>query len=167
MSEHIAETGLSEGREYLTFLLADEEYAVEILRVEEIRVWSPVTRLPNSPKYVKGVLNLRGAIIPIIDLRTRFGLPTSEYGPTTVVIVVKVMSGEKERVMGIVVDAVMETYRILESQVLPPPKVHGQIDTEYLRGLATMDERMIVILDVDHVMNSGELAIVEMQGAEA
>lgn len=152
------QAGLS--RQFLTFLLADEEYAVDILRVQEIRGWMPVTRLPNTPDYLKGVLNLRGAIIPVIDLRRRFALESLDYGPTTVVVVLRVRSGGQERVMGVVVDAVAETYSIAEADIRPAPPI-GVINQEFIRGLATLDDKMIVVLDVDAMMNSGELALTD------
>ncbi|WP_084332482.1 chemotaxis protein CheW [Marinobacterium jannaschii] len=146
-------------RQCLTFILAGEEYAVDILRVQEIRGWGPVTFLPNTPDYLKGVLNLRGAIIPVVDLRIRFGLAPKEYGATTVVVVLRVLSGDRERIMGVVADAVAETYNIVESAILPPPAVHGAISSDFFEGLVTIDEKMIVILNVDELLNSGELAV--------
>lgn len=147
------------GRQFLSFLLDNEEYGIDILRVQELRGWTPVTYVPDMPDYLKGVLNLRGAIIPIIDLRQRFGLDKIEYGPTTVVIVVKVDSGSSERIMGIVVDAVAETYTLTQEQIQPPPQMGGVINSEYMLGLVSQDERMIVLMNVDELMNSGELAI--------
>lgn len=145
-------------RLYLSFIVAGEEYGVDILRVQEIRGWSSVTLLPNSPDYLKGVLNLRGAIIPVIDMRLRFGLPATAYGPMTVVVVLRVNTNGRERIMGVVVDAVAETYSVSDSDIAPPPQIKGAIDTEFLQGLLTVEEHMIVILNVDELMNSGELA---------
>lgn len=146
-------------RLYLSFLLSGEEYGIDILRVQEIRGWTSVTLLPNSPDYLKGVLNLRGAIIPVVDLRARFGLPPAVYGPMTVVVVLRVNSGNRERIMGVVVDAVAETYNIADSSLSPAPSMQGQIAQEFLKGLVTIDETMIVILNVDELMNSDELAV--------
>ena len=147
------------GQQFLSFLLDDEEYGIDILRVQELRGWTPVTYVPDMPDYLKGVLNLRGAIIPIIDLRERFGLQKVEYGPTTVVIVVKVDSGTTERIMGIIVDAVAETYTLTSEQIQPPPQMGGVINSEYILGLVSQDDRMIVLMNVDELMNSDELAI--------
>jgi len=146
-------------RQYLTFILATEEYAVDILRVQEIRGWTPVTLIPNAPDYLKGVLNLRGEIIPVIELRKRFGLPSIDYGPTTVVVVLKVLSGHAERVMGVVVDAVAETYNIDLDSIAAAPAVGGNIEAEFIDGLVTIDEKMLVLLDIDELMNSGELSM--------
>ncbi|NVK02593.1 MAG: chemotaxis protein CheW [Oceanospirillaceae bacterium] len=146
-------------RQYLSFLLDEEEYGVDILRVQELRGWTPVTRVPDMPSYLRGVLNLRGAIIPVVDLRCKFGLKEVEYGPTTVVIVVKVDSGKTERVMGIIVDAVAETYTLDIEKIQPAPKVGSAINAHFITGLVAQNERMIVLLDIDELMNSDELAV--------
>jgi len=146
-------------RQYLSFLLDDEEYGVDILRVQELRGWTPVTRVPDMPEYLRGVLNLRGAIIPVVDLRCKFGLQEVEYGPTTVVIVVNVDSGKTERVMGIIVDAVAETYTLDLETIQPAPRVGAAINARFITGLVAQNERMIVLLDIDELMNSDELAV--------
>jgi purine-binding chemotaxis protein CheW len=147
---------------YLTFVLATEEYAVDILRVQEIKGWSKVTMIPNTPNYICGVINLRGTIVPIIDLRERFQLEHQEYGPMTVVVVVKVVSANnKERIMGIVVDAVSDVYDVAETEIKPPPDFGSVISTEFVRGLATVDDKMVIVLDIDRLLNSNELAIVD------
>jgi purine-binding chemotaxis protein CheW len=147
---------------YLTFVLATEEYAVDILRVQEIKGWSKVTTIPNMPAYICGVINLRGTIVPIIDLRLRFHLERLDYGLMTVVVVVKVRSASgKERIMGIVVDAVSDVYDVTESEIKPPPDFGSVISTEFVKGLATVDDKMVIVLDIDKLLNSDELAIVE------
>jgi len=110
------------------------------------------------PEYLRGVLNLRGAIIPVVDLRCKFGLKPIKYGPTTVVIVVKVDSGSSERIMGIIVDAVAETYTLDLESIQPAPKVGSAINARFITGLVAQNERMIVLLDIDELMNSDELA---------
>lgn len=157
----------ADGQQFLSFLLDNEEYGIDILRVQELRGWTPVTHVPDMPAYLKGVLNLRGAIIPVIDLRERFGLETVEYGPTTVVIVVKVDSGSCERIMGIIVDAVAETYTLSQDEIQPAPQIGGVINTEFIMGLVAQDEKMIVLMDIDELMNSGELAIEQPERSEA
>ncbi len=146
---------------YLTFVLATEEYAVDILRVQEIKGWSKVTKIPNTPHYICGVINLRGTIVPIVDLRSRFGLEHLEYGPMTVVVVVKVLSNAKERIMGVVVDAVSDVYDVSDSDIKPPPDFGTVISIEFVRGLATVEEKMVIVLDIDRLLNSDELAILE------
>jgi purine-binding chemotaxis protein CheW len=147
---------------YLTFVLATEEYAVDILRVQEIKGWNKITTIPNTPHYICGVINLRGTIVPIIDLRMRFNLDRLEYGPMTVVVVVKVLSSKgKERTMGVVVDAVSDVYDVSDSDIKPPPDFGSSISTEFIKGLTTVDDKMVIVLDIDRLLNSNELAIVE------
>jgi len=146
---------------YLTFVLATEEYAVDILRVQEIKGWSKVTPIPNTPDYICGVINLRGTIVPIIDLRLRFKLDKLDYGQMTVMVVVKVISNKKERIMGMVVDAVSDVYDVTEDDVKASPDFGSVISTEFVKGLATVGEKMVIVLDIDKLLNSEELAIVD------
>lgn len=147
---------------YLTFVLATEEYAVDILRVQEIKGWTKVTPIPNTPDYICGVINLRGTIVPIIDLRLRFHLNRQEYNTMSVVVVLKVIANNgKERIMGIVVDAVSDVYDINENDIKPPPDFGSVISIEFVKGLSTVDEKMVIILDIDRLLNSHELAVVD------
>jgi purine-binding chemotaxis protein CheW len=150
--------------QYLTFILNGEEYGVDILRVQEIRGWDNATPIPNTPAYIKGVINLRGTIVPILDLRERFSMTPLEYGPTTVVIVLKVYAGERERVMGIVVDAVSEVYNIGADDLQPPPDFGDTVALEFVHGLASIEDKMVIVLDIDHLLTSGELRLVERVG---
>jgi len=147
--------------QYLTFLLAGEEYGVDILKVQEIRSWEQPTMLPNAADYVLGVINLRGTVVPIIDLRRRFAMEKSQFGQTTVVVVVKVSSADKERTIGIVVDAVSEVYNVTDEQIRPAPDLGGAISTEFVKGLATLGEKMIILLDIDKLINTGVLKEIE------
>ncbi len=140
--------------QYLTFILADEEYGVDILRVQEIKGWGSVTPIPNTPEFIKGVINLRGTIVPIIDLRQRFGLEKMEYGKLTVVIVLKVVCEVGERVMGIIVDAVSDVYNVDEEEMKPPPDFGSVVSIDYVKGLATVGEKMVIVLDIDHLLTS-------------
>ena len=151
----------SDADQYLTFILADEEYGVDILRVQEIKGWDNVTPIPNTPEYIKGVINLRGTIVPIIDLRSKFNIENIEYGPMTLVIVLRVESDDHSRIMGIVVDAVSEVYNVDESQMQPPPDFGSVVNVEYIKGIATVDEKMLIMLDIDHLLTSGELAVTD------
>lgn len=155
----------SDNDQYLTFMLGGEEYGVDIQRVEEIKGWDRVTHIPNTPDYMRGVINLRGAIIPVVDLRQRFGMPVSAYGPTTVVIVLRVKAEDRERVMGVVVDAVSDVYDIPEADLKPPPANARTAIMESVLGLATVDEQMIILMDIDHLMNTGELSAMEAEPA--
>jgi purine-binding chemotaxis protein CheW len=140
--------------QYLTFQLAGQLYGVEILRVQEIKGWEKPTRLPHSPEYVQGVINLRGAVVPILDLRRRFGLGEAEYGRTTVVIVVKVETARGEMTAGMVVDGVCEVCNIGAQDLRAPPELAAAIDTDFVRGLAMVDEKMLILLDVARLVGS-------------
>lgn len=143
--------------QYLTFMLAGEEYGVDILRVQEIKGWDKATPLPNTPDYVRGVMNLRGTIVPIIDLRMRFNMEQIAYGPTTVVIVLKVEGEGRDRIMGIVVDAVSDVYAVPSEELRPAPDFGGNVRVEFVRGLATVDEKMVIILNIDKLLNADDL----------
>jgi len=153
-------TVLAHGQ-YLTFILAGEEYGVDILRVQEIKGWDTVTPIPNTPSYIKGVINLRGTIVPIVDLRTRFGIEKIEYGPTTVVIVLRTTVGDGSTILGIVVDGVSEVYNIKSEEIKPAPQMGDKTDISFVYGLATIDEKMIILMDVDRVLNEREIGEME------
>lgn len=147
--------------QYLTFLLDGEEYGVDILRVQEIRGWDSVTRIPNTPDYIQGVINLRGTIVPIIDLRMRFGLEKIDYGITTVVVVLKIVRDNRERILGLVVDAVSDVYDVPEEEVKEAPNFGTSIDVNFVRGLTTANEKMVIILNVDNLFDIDELNTAE------
>ncbi len=146
----------------LTFNLAGEEYGVDILSVREIRGWSRVTRIPQTPEHLLGVLNLRGAIVPIMDLRLRFGLERETYDESTVVIIVAVA----ERLFGIVVDAVSDVVDIDPAAIKPVPDMGAVVDTRYLKGLATHVERMVMLLDVEKLMRPEDVETLEVALAQ-
>ncbi len=135
--------------QYLTFVCAEEEYGVGILRVQEIKGWDHVTRVPYAPHYVLGVMNLRGVIVPVINLRARFGLPARAFNASTVVIVVRVRSSRGEKTIGLVVDAVSEVYSIAAETIRPVPELGGAVDTASVSGIATVGGKMIMLLDID------------------
>jgi purine-binding chemotaxis protein CheW len=141
--------------QYLTFQLAEQLYGLDILCVQEIKRWERPTRLPHSQPYVQGVINLRGAVVPIIDLRRRFGLGETPQSRTTVVIVVRVAAGSRgELTAGLVVDAVCEVCSIETGQVHAPPGAEGDIDDQFVRGLAMVGQRMLVLLDVPRLIGA-------------
>jgi purine-binding chemotaxis protein CheW len=146
--------------QYLTFMLAGEEYGVDILRVQEIKGWGKVTPIPGTPEYVRGVMNLRGTIVPILDLRKRFSMDQIDYGPTTVVIVLRVECEGRDRIMGIVVDAVSDVYAVPAEELRPSPDFGGNVHVEFVRGLATVDEKMVIILNIDKLLNADDLEAV-------
>lgn len=140
-------------KQFLTFIMADEEYGVDILTVQEIRSWEEITEIPNAPDYVKGVINLRGTIVPILDLRLRFGLATIDYGPLTVVIVVKVIFEQNSKIMGMVVDAVSDVYSIVEQDAKTVPSFSGSENAEFIAGLVNVGEKMVALLDLQKTMD--------------
>ncbi len=145
--------------QFLTFELAGEAYGIEILKVQEIRGWEPVRKIPNTPEYVKGALNLRGSIVPIIDLRVRFDMERVEYTPTTVVIVMCVETENLgSMVMGIVADAVSDVLDIKYGDIKSKPNLGSKIDTRYIRGIYVGKQNMVMLLDVDKLLNPDEFA---------
>ncbi len=143
--------------QYLTFIMDDEEYGVDILRVQEIRGWEHVTPVPNTPDYIKGVINIRGTIVPLVDLRARFNIEQIPYVATTVVIVLKVVGETSERIMGIVVDAVADVYNIEPEKIKPAPDFGSVVSIEYVKGLSSIDEKMLILLEIDKLLSSSEL----------
>jgi len=144
-------------QEYLTFVLNGEEFGVDILCVQEIRVWSSVTELPNKPDYIKGVINLRGVIIPIVDLRQRFGLSPLDYDEQTVTIILRTQNSDKSMVVGIVVDAVSEVYKFDNKSIRKAPEFGNQIDNCFLKGLASIEDKLIILLETQTLLSQNEL----------
>ncbi len=139
--------------QFLSFTLGDEEYGVDILRVQEIRSWEPVSRIPNVPSYEKGVVNLRGAIVPIIDLRERFGLGHLEYSPLTVVVVLQTVTDlGQTRTMGVVVDSVSDVIDVDKKTIQDAPNFGTKVSTEFINGLASVKDRMVMLLDVEKLL---------------
>jgi purine-binding chemotaxis protein CheW len=153
-------------QEYLTFMLQGEEYGVDILFVQEIRVCSEVTELPNKPNYLKGVINLRGVIIPIIDLRQRFGQRPLDYNEKTVTIILRTEEKIKPMVVGIVVDAVSEVYKFSKSAIRKAPSFGNKIDSCFLKGIASIEKKLIILLDTQTLLNEDELFTVEERAVE-
>jgi len=149
--------------QFLTFALGQEEYGVEILKIQEIKGFSAITPLPNAPAYVRGVLNLRGTIVPIIDLRKKFGMPEEAYTKFTVIVVVQVQG----KIMGFIVDAVSDVLTVTGSDIQPTPDLHGQVDTSFLNGLAKAGEKLVILLDIDKVLTAGETAAASQAAVDA
>jgi len=141
--------------QYLTFILAGAEYGVDILRVQEIKGWDTATEIPNTPEYIRGVINLRGTIVPIVDLRKRFHMEAVAYGNTTVVVVLKVKGAGGERTMGFVVDAVSDVYNVTVDQINAAPDFGSSVNTEFVKGLATVEDKMVILLDIDQLVDTG------------
>jgi len=149
------------GREYLTFTLGDEEYGIDILMVQEIRGYDTVTRIANAPEFIKGVINLRGAIVPVVDMRIKFHLGNVVYNQFTVVIVLNVCG----RVIGMVVDGVSDVIALTPEQIRPAPEFGSSLDTQYITGLGTVDERMIILVDIEQLMSAKDMALIEKAAA--
>ena len=152
-----APTRGGETHQYLSFFLGGEEYATDILTVQEIKGWDTVTRVPYSPDYILGVINLRGSIVPVIDLRVRFSLEKALFDAATVVIVVHVAGTRGERIVGIVVDAVSDVYTVPSENIQPPPDVMGSVDHMFVVGLANLDNKLLIILDIERLVISSVL----------
>jgi len=144
--------GASGSNQVLTFTLGMETYGVDILRVQEIRGWAQVTRIPQSPPHVLGVLNLRGSVVPVIDLRMRFSLAEVAYTALTVIIVLSVEGGSGRRNFGLVVDGVSDVMDLAPDAVRPTPEFGSQVNTDFIRGLATLGDSMVMLLDIDRLI---------------
>ncbi|MFO1415407.1 MAG: chemotaxis protein CheW [Burkholderiales bacterium] len=141
--------------EYLTMRLGAEEYGIDLLKVQEIRGYDTVTRIANAPDFIKGVINLRGSIVPIVDLRTWFRLDQAAYDQFTVVIILNVAN----RVVGVVVDAVSDVLTLDTASIRPPPEFSATFDTRYITGLGTVDGRMLILVDIERLMASPEMQL--------
>ena len=150
-----ADTGA--GNEYLAFKLGEEEYGIDILKVQEIRGYENVTRIANAPEFIKGVINLRGIIVPIVDMRIKFNLGEPAYDQFTVVIILSIAG----RVMGMVVDSVSDVTTLQPDQVRPAPQMGCALNTDYLVGLGTVEERMLILLDIERLMSSAEMGLLQ------
>ena len=153
-------TGNAGNNEFLTFCLGQEEYGIDILKVQEIRGYEAVTRIANTPAFIKGVINLRGVIVPIIDMRIKFSLGEPVYNEFTVAIILNI----GKRIIGMVVDTVSDVVSLGEDEVHPAPEF-GTFDTQFLTGLATMGERMLILIDIERLMTSSEMSLVEQAAA--
>jgi purine-binding chemotaxis protein CheW len=143
--------------QYLTFTIENDLYGIDILRVREIKGWGGVREVPNTPDYLKGVINLRGLMVPVVDLRLRFGMEQIEYTPVTVIIVLAVNTDEGEMMVGFVVDAVADVMDVDDQHFRKIPKLGTRIDTRFMKGMAVVDERMVVLLEIDQIMHEEEL----------
>lgn len=155
----------SQHDQYLTFSLSGEEYGVDILGVQEVKVWTEVTVLPNTPPYVKGVLNLRGTVVPIIDLRLCFGMETIDYDAVTVIVVLKLDIEGKQRTIGLVVDSVSDVLDINRAQVRNTDEFDMTSQTDAITGVATLENKMVILLDAAKLLSAGELADLSQETA--
>jgi purine-binding chemotaxis protein CheW len=149
--------GGSRPREYLTFRLGEEEYGIDILKVQEIRGYEQPTRIANAPSFIKGVVNLRGVIVPIVDLRLKFNLGSAEYDDFTVVIILNLGA----RVVGIVVDSVSDVMELAPDQIRGAPEIASVVDSSFITGLGTLNDRMLILIEIERLMGASEMALSE------
>ena len=145
------------GNEVLAFTLGKEEYGIDILKVQEIRGYDAVTRIANAPEFIKGVINLRGVIVPIVDMRIMFNLGEPSYDQFTVVIILNIGT----RVVGMVVDSVSDVITLSAEQIKPAPQMGTTMKSDYLLGLGTIEERMLILVDIDLLMSSSDMGLIE------
>ncbi len=143
--------------EFLTFRLGQEEYGIEILKVQEIRGYDAITQIANAPEFIKGVINLRGIIVPIVDMRIKFYLNDVQYDQFTVVIILNVAG----RVMGMVVDGVSDVISLQKEHMRPAPGLNSVIEAEYIMGLGAIDERMLILIDIEQLMSSDDMGLID------
>ncbi|HZP13885.1 MAG TPA: chemotaxis protein CheW [Nevskiaceae bacterium] len=143
--------------EYLTFTLGAEEYGVDILKVQEIRGYDTVTRIPDAPDFIKGVINLRGTIVPVVDMRLKLKLAKAEYNAFTVMIILNVA----KRVVGMVVDGVSDVINLTASEIKPAPEFSGAMNTGYITGLGTIDNRMLILMDIERLIAAKDMCLVD------
>jgi purine-binding chemotaxis protein CheW len=153
----MANENVTTGGEFLTFTLGPEEYGIDILKVQEIRGYDAVTTIANTPEFIKGVINLRGIIVPIVDMRIKFKLENVTYDQLTVVIILNLAS----RVVGMVVDGVSDVIALTPEQIKTAPQFGATLDTQYLMGLGTVDERMLILVDIEKLMSSSDMELVD------
>jgi purine-binding chemotaxis protein CheW len=148
--------GILMKRELLTFTLGAESYGLDILKVQEIRGYEPPTRIANTPDFIKGVINLRGHIVPIVDLRVKLSLGEAKFDASTVVIILNVLG----RVVGVVVDGVSDVITLMQDAIKPAPEFGAVLDTQYILGLATVESQLLILIDIEKLMGSREMALV-------
>ena len=156
MMEKIDDATASGAREYLTFRLDQEEYGIDILKVQEIRGYEPPTRVADAPSFIKGVVNLRGTIVPIVDMRIKFNCAQAEYNSFTVVIVLNL----RNRIVGIVVDSVSDVMELPAENIKPAPDLDSGIDSAAVLGLCALGDRMLILLDIERLMSASDMGLV-------
>ncbi len=151
--------GITRTRQYLTFTLGEEHFALDVANVREILEFTSVTKVPQTPEFMRGVINLRGSVVPVMDMRLKFGMSITEKSVDTCVIVVEVSLEGETTVLGALVDSVQEVFELEPEQIEPAPRIGTKLRTEFIRGMGKRDDQFIIILDIDKVFSSDELAI--------
>jgi purine-binding chemotaxis protein CheW len=159
-------SSIVETRQYLTFQLGDEVFALDVSRVREILEFTRITQVPKTPDYMKGVINLRGNVVPVVDMRLKLGLAETVKTVDTCIVVVEVLSEGENIVMGALVDSVQEVIEIEHDQIEPAPKIGIQLNTDFVAGMGKKDDRFVIILNMDKVLSSDELANVQAAETE-
>ncbi len=156
---------ITEATQHLTFKLDEEVFAIDISKVREVLEYTDVTKVPQTPAFMKGVINLRGHVVPVVDLRLKFGMPEAEKTVNTCIIIVEVNVDEETAVLGALADSVEEVHDFEHDQIEPAPKIGTRLKTDFIKGMGKRDDQFIMILDIDKVFSSDELAIVQDAGS--
>jgi purine-binding chemotaxis protein CheW len=151
-------TSITDTRQYLTFQLGEEVFGLDVSHVREILEFTAVTKVPKTPDYMRGVINLRGSVVPVLDMRLKFGLTRTEKTVNTCIIVVEVSFEDEHRIIGALVDSVQEVFEMEPEQIEPAPKIGAQLKTEFIKGMGKKDDHFIIILNIDKVFSSEDLA---------
>ena len=159
-------TGITETTQYLTYKLEDEIFAVDVSKVREILDFTPATKVPGTPEFMRGVINVRGNVVPVVDMRLKFGLTKTEKTVDTCIVVMEIIVDEDTTVLGALVDSVQEVFEIEASQIEPPPRMGTRWRTEFIKGIGKRNDELIIILDIDKVFSSGELGAIQEAAGE-
>ena len=154
-------TGITETTQYLTFKLADETFTVDVAKVREILDYTPATKVPGTPEFMRGVINVRGNVVPVVDMRLKFGLSATEMTVDTCIVVMEIRVEEDTTVLGAMVDSVQEVFELEASQIEPPPRIGTRWRTEFIKGIGKRNDELIIILDIDKVFSTAELGIIQ------
>jgi purine-binding chemotaxis protein CheW len=154
-------TGITETTQYLTYKLEDEIFAVDVAKVREILDFTPATKVPGTPEFMRGVINVRGNVVPVVDMRLKFGLTKTEKTVDTCIVVMEIIVDEDTTVLGALVDSVQEVFEIEASHIEPPPRMGTRWRTEFIKGIGKRNDELIIILDIDRVFSSSELGAIQ------
>ena len=161
------ETSEKAAKQYLTFKLAHETFAVDVARVREILDFISITKVPRTPDFMRGVINLRGSVVPVVDMRLKFGMSRTEKSVNTCIIIVEIEVDGEKTVLGALADSVQEVIELEDGQIEPPPRIGTRLKTEFIKGMGKREEEFIILLEIDRVFSSEELAMVQESGREA
>ncbi len=155
---------ITETTQYLTFKLADEIFAVDVAKVREILDYTPATKVPGTPDFMRGVINVRGNVVPVVDMRLKFGLTETEKTVDTCIVVTEIVVDEDKTILGALVDSVQEVFELEANQIEPPPRIGTRWRTEFIRGIGKRNDELIIILDTDRVFSNNELGMIQEVG---